>query len=365
VGAIKGQWLVEEQKREILVVIEDAKGSSAVSVSRACRMWMIGRRRVVRWQRRWRQEQGLANGTPGSLHPVHRLLASEKEAVLEMAKKEEYADLSHRILAVTAWDRGFFFLSFSSVYRILSLAQLMALRGMQRVHNGRSLSPVRKELTGPNQRWCWDISYLPTLEKGLFLYLYVLLDEYSRKVIQYRVSWHQRAEEARDLLEGGLAAENILDVPEEARPEVINDRGVQMKAKSIKRLFEDHGMPQKFARPRTPNDNAFVESLFGTAKTAPEYPGRFLDQEEGVKYFDRYFRWYNTEHFHSGIEYVTPEQCHLGLRESIVATRKGHLQNHRQSRKEANRLNQAQVQDHRKSLLPAFIQPSLCSVIDP
>jgi transposase InsO family protein len=364
VGAIKGQWLGEEKKREIVVLIEDARGRSGVSITRACMMWMIGRRRVVRWQRRWRQGQGLSNGKPGSPHPVHRLLESEKEAVLEMAKKEEYADLAHRVLTVTAWDRGLFFLSFSSVYRILFSARLMVMRGMQRVHNGRSLPPVRKELTGPNQRWCWDISYLPTQEKGLFLYLYVLLDEYSRKVIQYRVSWHQRAEEARDLLEGGLAAENILDVPEEDRPEVINDRGGQMKAKSIKRLFEDHGMPQKFARPRTPNDNAFVESLFGTVKTAPEYPGWFLDQEEAMGYFDRYFPWYNTQHVHSGIEYVTPEQCHRGLRESIVARRKRHLKNNRQVRKEANRLNQAQVQNQRSVLLPAFIQPLPCSVID-
>ena len=85
---------------------------------------------------------------------------------------------------------------------------------------------------GANQRWCWDISYLRTYERGLFLYLYLLLDEFSRKVINWLVSWHQTAEEARMLLEGGLIAENILDLPEDQRPEIVNDRGRQMRARN-------------------------------------------------------------------------------------------------------------------------------------
>jgi len=112
-----------------------------------------------------------------------------------------------------------------------------------------------------------------------------------------------------------------------------------MKAKPIKRMFEGHHMPQLFARSRTSNDNPFVESLFGTIKTAPQYPGRFLDRDHAIEYFDRYFPWYNTEHYHSSIDYVTPEQCHKGLRESIVVRRKQALQKQRQFRKEVNRLS--------------------------
>ena len=283
---------------------------------------------------------------------------------MHMAKKEEYADLAHRILAVTAWDLGIFFVSFSSVYRILLSANLMTMRGSQRPHNGNSIPPVRKELTGPNQRWCWDISYLPTYEKGLFLYLYLALDEYSRKAIAWLVSWHQSAEEARYLLEEGLINENILDLPEHQRPEVINDRGRQMKAKTIKRMFEDHGMPQLFARPRTPNDNPFVESLFSTIKRAPEYPGRFLDREQAAEYFNRYFPWYNTEHLHSGIDYVTPEQCHQSLRDLIVARRKADLNNQRRFRKEVNRQKQNILTEDMNPLMLTFNQISSRSVIN-
>lgn len=317
----------------------EASKEKGISVTRSCNFLRIGRRRVDRWHKKWKEEGDLRNSKSGPRNPLHRLLPVEREAVLAVAIREEYADLSHRILAVTAWDLGLFFVSFSSMYRILRSANLISMRGCQRPHNCRSLPPVRKEITGPNQRWCWDISYLLTYEKGIYLYLYLLLDEYSRKAIHWLVSWYQRAEEARLLLEGGLITENILDLPEDQRPEIINDRGRQMKAKSIKTMFKDHQMPQLFARPRTPNDNPFVESLFGTAKTAPQYPGCFLDRKEAAEYFDRYFLWYNTEHYHSGIDYVTPEQCHHGLREIIVTERKEKLQKQRLLRKEVNRKN--------------------------
>ncbi len=362
-GEIKGQWLEEEQKAEILVMIERAR-EQGIAITRACALLMITRRRVVRWRREWSRGKGLGNLKPGPTEPLHKLLPVERESVLQMATKEKYADLSHRILAITAWDLGVFFVSFSSVYRIMRAANLMSMRGVQRPHNGRSVPPVRKELTGPNQRWCWDISYLPTYEKGIFLYLYLLLDEYSRKALSWLVSWHQTAQEAQRLLEWGLINENILDLPEDQRPMVINDRGCQMKAKPIKRMFEDHHMPQLFARPRTPNDNPFVESLFGTIKTAPQYPERFLDLDNGIQYFDRYFPWYNTEHYHSGIDYVTPQQCHQGLRESIVARRRQNLEKQRRLRKEVNRLNQKLLTDDPLDLIVNPNQHIPCSVMN-
>jgi transposase InsO family protein len=320
----------------MLVLMEEAAGQG-ISTRQACQVLRINRGRMQRWKKRDRKGLSLENGKPGPGNAVHALLPEEREQVLELARQEEYADLSHRILTVIGWESGRFFVSFSSVYGILRAEGMTAFRGGYRGHNGRSLPPMRKELSGPNQRWAWDISYLHTFERGIFLYLYLLLDEYSRKVIHWLISWQQTQQEARRLLEEGLLAENILDLPEEARPEVFNDRGRQMKAKSIRRLFEEHQMPQVFTRPRTPNDNPFVESMFSTAKRAPEYPGRFLDKENAEGYFTRYFPWYNTEHYHSGIEYVTPEQAHRGQRERIVSERGRRLEQQRRWRKEVNR----------------------------
>jgi len=363
VGEIKSHWLDAEKKFEMVSSIEMAK-DKGITVTRTCRMWAISRRRVNRWRSKFGRGESLDNGKPGPSNPLHKLLPAERQAVLQMAKAERYMDLSHRILAVTAWEEELFFVSFSSVYRILQSEDLMSMRGKHRHHNGLSLPPVRKELTGPNQRWCWDISYLLTYEKGLFIYLFLLLDEYSRKAINWLVSWRQTTQEAKELLEDGLIFQNIIDLPEDQRPEIINDRGRQMKAKPVKKMFEDHKMPQLFARPRTPNDNPFIESAFSTVKSAPEYPGRFLDCDEARRYFNGFFPWYNTEHYHSGIDYVTPDQCHLGLREKIVSDRKTKLTNQQKVRKEVNRQKlvltdiSALVYDH-------LINPMTCSVIPP
>ena len=344
-GPITGQWIKEQTKLEILMVIESSQ-QQGVSARRSCSILAIEQRRVVRWQQQARQGQSLANRIPGPAEPLHRVLPEEIEQIVAMATNEEHVDLSHRILAVTAWDQDLFQVSFSTVYRVLKEQNLMSARGPGGVHNGHSKAPVRKELTGPNQRWCWDISYLMTFQKGVYLYLYLLLDEYSRKAVAWRVSWQQTAEESRHLLEGGLVAQNILDLPEDHRPEIINDRGRQMKAKPIQRLCEDHRMPQLFARPRTPNDNPFIESAFSTVKRAPEYPGRFLDDRQAREYFSRYFTWYDTEHYHSGINYVTPDQAHAGLRQQIVDQRRvKHLAQRRRRRAE----NQKQKTGSRKT----------------
>ena len=362
-GEIKGRWLESEQKVEMVLSIETAK-DKGISVTRTCGMWAISRRRVNRWRSRFGRGESLDNGRPGPKSPLHKLLPVERAAVLQMAKAEQYMDLSHRILAVTGWDEGLFFVSFSSVYRILGSEDLMSMRGNHRHHDGRSLAPVRKELTGPNQRWCWDISYLLTYEKGLFLYLFLLLDEYSRKAINWLVSWNQTSQESKELLEDGLISQNIIDLAEDQRPEILNDRGRQMKAKPVQKMFEDHKMPQLFARPRTPNDNPFIESVFGTVKSSPEYPGRFLDRDEATRYFDHFFPWYNTEHYHSGIDYVTPDQCHYGFREKIVSDRKTKLANQQKFRKEVNR-QKLDLTDTSALVYSDHTNPMTCSVIPP
>ena len=334
-GPIARHWIKEQTKLEILAVIKISQ-QQGVSVRRSCVILAIEHRRIVRWQHQARQGQSLANLTPGPREPLNRMLPEEIDQIVAMAKSQEYVDLSHRIMAVTACDKGLFQASFSTVYRVLKEQNLMRARGPGGAHNGNAKAPIRKDLTGPNQRWCWDISYLMTFQKGVYLYLYLLLDEYSRKAIQWRISWQQTAEESRLLLEAGLVEQNILDLPEDQRPDLVNDRGRQMKAKPIQKLCEDHGMPQLFARPRTPNDNPFIESAFSTVKRAPEYPGRFLDDGDALTYFTRYFTWYDTEHYHSGIDYVTPQQAHQGLRQKILAQRRVKKLSQRRRRREEN-----------------------------
>jgi len=346
---------------EMLDLIGESTGQG-VSCRRSCELLMIHRSRILRWRQVHRDGGTLANDTPGPEQALHRLLPEERSAMVELACREDLADLSHRELTVTAWDNGLVYISFSTTYRVLRDSGLMGMRGKERRHNGSSVAPVRKDLTGPNQRWCWDISYLMTPVKGHYMYLYMVLDEYSRKIVHWRISWSMNASEAKVLLEGALANENVLNLPEDQRPEIINDRGRQMKARPVRQVFEDHKMPQLFARPRTPNDNPFIESMFSTVKTDPEFPDRFQDDVHAEAYFGAYVPWYNNEHYHSGIDYVTPHQAHTGQRTAIIEERQRNIHKQRLRRQEVNRHNAGLTQPTEKTINNSS-QEALCSVI--
>ena len=226
--------------------------------------------------------------------------------------------MSTAVLAFTGMSQERFSASPSSVWRILQEAGLATSR---RPVTRRSGMPEREELTGPNQRWCWDITYLRTHVRNVFLFLYVILDEWSRKEIAWLVSWHLRWSEVVRVFDQAVLSERVLDVPENQRPVLINDRGAQMKAKGTRQFFADLHLEQRFSRPRTPDDNPFIEASFRTLKTRPDYPGRFHDDTDAEIWCTKFFSWYNHQHLHKSIGYITPVDAHDGKGPQILAER--------------------------------------------
>jgi transposase InsO family protein len=313
------------------VIVEGkAKG---VKRNRTCELLQIEERRV----RHWFSRPTLADTKPGPVHAPHALLPEERKAIVAVAKDEMYVDDSHRILTAKCVDSGSLAVSASTVYRVMRTEGLTTDRSGRSHRNGNSRKPDRPELTGPNLRWCWDISYLRTLVAGTFLYLYALLDEYSRKVVAFRISWNLVNAEGKELIDEGIEKEGLTLEQVEILT-LFNDRGAQMKAKSFKKFLEVLGISQKFARPRTPNDNPFVESLFATTKGALEYPDTFTDDVEALTYFTAYFDFYNNVRRHGKIGYVTPVQRHTGEDKAILALRAERLAHARQERMCRNRI---------------------------
>ncbi len=324
-----------EMRQEVLQIIATAK-ASGIAQHKTCSLLQISTRRVERWELRMHQQGSISYEKPGPRKPVHALIPAEKEAVLAFAGREDTVDYSFQLLALKGAEVQAFYLSASSVRSILQENGLGDDRS-GRVWNGTKRNkPGRpEELTGPNQCWCWDVSYIKTDVLRVFWYLYVMLDEWSRKAVAWRISRFHIHEQAMKLIDDAILSEGLLDVDEEERPVVVNDRGVQMKAKEVKQMFTDMGLTQTFSRPRTPNDNPYIESFFSSVKRTQLYPGWFSCQEEGPvsDYFEQYFRWYNTEHYHSRIGYVTPEQRHQGLAAGIIAERKRQLTEQQKLRK--------------------------------
>lgn len=323
-----------ELKKSIISLCRCA-GKHGVTQKRYCELIRLQPRRLQRWIRR----ENLADGQPGYLPGTapHKILTSEKAKILEYALNEEYADMSHRVLAYTAMDIGDLVVSPSTMYRVMYEHNLTGHRGIFRPHTGGGTPPEREELDGPLQRLCWDISFLRTHEKWNFLFLYALLDEWSRKILGWCIDYRESQDVAMQMLDEVFMREGILDMDPADRPVIINDRGPQMKAKTITQMFADLEIDQRFARPHTPNDNPYQESFFRTIKYHPDYPGKFRNREEAEAYFERFFPWYNTEHLHSGIGYITPHDKHEGRADKIFLQREQAKKQARQRRLNANR----------------------------
>jgi putative transposase len=328
-------WLPAETKQAILIVIATSQ-DQGVSARRSCAILAISHRRVVRWQARERQGLGLADGTPGPGKRCIGLLPEEIEQHCGDGQSQEYVDLSHRILAITAGEKGLFFASFSTVYRVLKARDLMTARGPGGRHNGHSLIPVRKELTGPNQRWCWDISYLLTLEKGVYLYLYLLLDEFSRKAIFWRISWTQTAD-------GGPPAprrrfgEGKHPGPA-GRPAARTDQRPRPPDESQADPPALRGSPHApiVCPPPNPQRQSVHRIRLLHRQTRSGISRPIPGRRPGRRLLRKYFDWYNHQHYHSGIDYVTPHQAHSGLRGKIVARRLSQQLAQRLRRRAAN-----------------------------
>ncbi|UCG64560.1 MAG: hypothetical protein JSW12_18335 [Deltaproteobacteria bacterium] len=149
------------------------------------------------------------------------------------------------------------------------------------------------------------------------------------KAINWLASWYQTAEKTRHLIEGALVAKNIPHLRENHRPEIVDDRHRQMEVAFHQEDTRVAPNARAICPTTNPNNNPFVVSAFGTVKTAPEYPGRFLHQEDSSRYFDMYFVWFRTEHFYSAIDNGTSEHWDRDLREQIVANRREELQRQR------------------------------------
>ncbi|RLI51324.1 MAG: hypothetical protein DRP09_19390 [Candidatus Thorarchaeota archaeon] len=301
-----------------------------------CALLQITPRRLQRWNA---HKDSLEDGRPGPVPGTapHRIKAAEKRKIRALIQSEEHADKAHRILSYTAMDKDIVTASPSTFYRIMRKEKLTSHRGVFSPHKGTSAPPEREDLTGPLQRVSWDISYLKTCVKWQYLYLYVMLDEWSRKVLGWTISSRLSREIAGEMIDTVFIEYDISSLPEEKRPVVINDRGSQMKAKSIIQMFKDMKMKQRFSRPHTPNDNPYVEALFRMVKYYPGYPLRFRNEEDARIYFETFFAWYNSEHLHSRIGFVTPSDKHEGRAEKIISERKEKLKNARAVRLEAHR----------------------------
>lgn len=229
--------------------------------------------------------------------PAHRLSEAERTEILSVCSASRFASLPPSQIVPRLADEGIYLASESSFYRVLHAAGQQQHRG--RADAPRRREPTSHEVTGPNQVWCWDITYLPSGIRGLYFYLYLILDLYSRKIVGWEVQATESGEQAASLLCRTALSEAIQTW---RQPLVLHaDNGSPMKSATLLVTLQWLGVTPSRSRPRVSNDNAYAESVFRTCKYRPEYPREgFATLEVARAWVMRFEQWYNTEHRHSG-----------------------------------------------------------------
>ncbi len=223
-----------------------------------------------------------------------------------------------RIVPMLA-DEGVYIASESTFARVLREHGQMTRRGRAKAPSG-TRPPTTHIATAPRQVWCWDMTFLPAAVTGRWFHLYLILDLYSRKIVGWEVHDSDAAEHAAHLVRRTALAEGIAAL--EARPVLHGDNGATLKATTVLAMLHWLGIKPSYSRPRVSDDNAYAEALFRTAKYRPEFPAAGFDDLNAARTWAASFvHWYNVEHRHSGIRYVSPAQRHAGEDHAILAAR--------------------------------------------
>jgi len=253
----------------------------------------ISERTVLNWKKNGTKDQ-----RKGAVKIIKNgLSAAEINAILDTACDRRFADLTpHEIVPILA-EEGVYLASVSSFYRILKKHALVKSKPL-----GIRREPVEIKADRADVLWSWDISYLQTNVKGKYYYLYLFTDIWSRRIVGWNIYEQESAELAKELFCRIAGSLNVKGVT------LHSDNGGPMISSSFRLTLERLGVTASFSRPNTSNDNAFSESLFKTIKYSAGYPKCFKRIEDACDWMERFVRWYNYEHRHSGIGYVTPMQ---------------------------------------------------------
>jgi len=307
-----------EERQSITAMIGQARHEGA-RLKAACEVGGIDARTLQRWETNAGLRDGDARPRASRPVPAHALSAQEREQILRIANEPRFAALPPARIVPTLADEGVYIASESSFSRVLRA------HGQTR-HRGRAKAPRRVRpptthvATGPRQVWTWDMSFLPTQVLGVWCFMYLILDVYSRKIVGFEVHETDDSEHAVELLRRTALAEGLHSMAQ--KPVLHGDNGSTLKATSVLAMMYWLGLRASYSRPRVSNDNAFSESLFRTAKYRPEFPTKgFANLQQARRWARSFVDWYNNDHKHSGIRYVSPSQRHAGEDCNVLAAR--------------------------------------------
>lgn len=296
----------------ILGMLDEAVAGGARH-EQACEVVGLAKRTLERWREADVGDDGRAGPRTRA---ANAFTPAERAKVLEVVNSPEYRDLPPKQVVPRLADEGRYIGSESTIYRILRAEGQDAHRGRAKPRTVRTVD--EHVATAANQVWSWDITYLLSSVRGRFFYLYLVEDVWSRRIVGFEVHAEESMVASSALIRATCAAENV-----DPNGLVLHsDNGGPMKGSTMLATLQHLGIVPSFSRPSVSDDNPFIESLFRTLKYRPEYPHKPFDTiEEARAWVTAFVAWYNAEHRHSGIRFVTPDERHHGRENDVLANR--------------------------------------------
>ena len=305
------------ERTQIIVLVRECIAQGARQ-TKACAVIDLSARTLQRWERDRGLEVPLGDLRPARIQtPANQLNEVERARLLVMVNSAEFADMAPSQIVPRLADRGEYIGSESTIYRTLRACQQLAHRCSQRAPKARH-KPRALVATAPRQLFSWDITYLPTWVRGSYFYLYLFVDIYSRKIVGWQVYDVESSELAAQMMQDICSREGI------APGQVIlhSDNGAPMRGAMLLATLQALGVVPSFSRPAVSNDNPYSEALFRTLKYHPIYPQKPFDNLLAARlWVGQFVTWYNQEHRHSAVRFVTPSQRHDGLDHAILSKR--------------------------------------------
>ena len=294
----------------------DEACAAGARVTAACRVVAISPRTLQRWREAGEVKADGRKQAGQQRVPANKLTEDERRRILAIANEPEFARMPPSQIVPILADRGRYLASESSFYRVLREADQLAHRGKAKAPRHHRPAPL--QASAANQLWSWDITYLATTVKGLFFYLYLIMDVYSRKIVGWEVFATESAQHAASVfhkahLREGVGAESLA---------LHSDNGSPMKGATMLATLQRLGVMPSFSRPSVSNDNPYSEALFKTLKYHPGFPDKpFNSLQDAREWVAGFQHWYNEVHRHSALKFVTPGQRHRGEDIAILAQR--------------------------------------------
>ena len=300
------------EKLEIIGLVEH----SAIGVKRTLAQLGIPKSTFYNWYGRYLEGglRSLEDRKPMPGHVWNKISDSVKEDVVNFAL--EIPELSPRELAVRYTDEKNYYISESSVYRILKSHDLITSPAFIVM---KAKDKFDQPTTAPNQLWQTDFTYFKIIGWGWY-YLSTVLDDYSRYILSWRLCTTMSATDVTETLQDALDSSGLKSMRVNHKPRLLSDNGPCYVSSELAHWLGEQGMNHTRGKPYHPMTQGKIERYHRTMKNQILLENYYLPSELEAK-LDAFVTYYNERRYHESLNNLTPKDVYFGRAETVLRKR--------------------------------------------